>query len=119
MNNSKQQLGQKGEDLAAQYLRAQGYKIVMANFRIREGEVDLVVQKNGVLVFVEVKSRHSECFGGPLEAVNKIKLQKLIKVALTYDREYNWNGPFRIDAIGINWNTCPGPKIEHLKNVLS
>ena len=112
-----QKLGEQGERLAEQYLRAGGYQIVRSNFRTREGEVDLVASKDGELVFVEVKGRRSEKFGGPLESVGEIKLRRIIKVALTYIREYNWRGPFRIDVIGITWNARDGPQIEHLKNV--
>jgi putative endonuclease len=119
MTSKSQQLGEKGERLAEQYLRSRGYQVVRANFRKRFGEIDLVAQKGGELIFVEVKSRRSTFFGGPLEGITEIKLHRIIKVALTYVREYNWGGPFRIDVIGITWNARDGPQIEHLKNVNS
>jgi putative endonuclease len=119
VKTEQQKLGQQGEDLAAQYLQAQGYRLIGANYRIRTGEIDLITREKETLVFVEVKSRKSQKFGNPLESIDQIKLQKLIKVALTYVREYNWSGPFRIDVIGIDWNAPNGPKIQHLKNALS
>lgn len=117
MVNKTQKLGKIGEKLAEQYLRAQNYQIVKINFRTREGEVDLIAKKNGVLIFVEVKTRKSLIFGEPVEAVDEIKLRRLTKMALTYIREYNWDGSFRLDVIGITWKARDGPKLEHLKNV--
>lgn len=117
MPNKLQKLGKWGERLAEQYLLAQNYQILKVNFRTREGEVDLIAEKNGVLIFVEVKTRKSQFFGEPLEAVDEIKLHRLTKVALTYIREYNWHGSFRLDVIGITWKARDGPKLEHLKNV--
>ncbi|MDP9292424.1 MAG: YraN family protein [Verrucomicrobiota bacterium] len=71
-------LGERGEKLAAQFLRRSGFKILYRNFRApRGGEVDIVCRDDDTLVFVEVKTRSSEDFGSPAEAVNRDK-QKLI-----------------------------------------
>lgn len=71
-------LGERGEKLAAQFLRRSGFKVLYRNFRApRGGEVDLVCRDDDTLVFVEVKTRSSEDCGSPAEAVNRDK-QKLI-----------------------------------------
>ena len=71
-------LGEHGEKLAARYLRRQGFKILYRNFRGRQGgEIDLVCRERDTLVFVEVKTRASEDFGRPLEAVNRQKQRRI------------------------------------------
>ena len=64
-------LGQQGEQIAVQYLKAHGYKILERNYRCRVGEVDIIAEDQGDLVFVEVKARSSKVFGNPAEAVTK------------------------------------------------
>src|SRR6266446_6198986 len=71
-------LGARGEELAARYLRRHGFKILYRNFRGRQGgEIDLVCRDRDTLVFVEVKTRTSEDFGRPLEAVNRPKQRRI------------------------------------------
>ncbi|WP_408643039.1 YraN family protein [Thermosinus carboxydivorans] len=75
MNNIM--MGKMGENAAADYLARNGYKILMRNYRCRIGEIDIVAERQGTIVFVEVKTRSSEKFGFPAEAVNYRKQQKL------------------------------------------
>ncbi len=76
--NAHIQLGKRGEDLAARFLRKSGYKVLYRNFRApKGGEVDIVCRDGKTLVFVEVKTRTSLDFGAPAEAV-KLKKQRLI-----------------------------------------
>jgi putative endonuclease len=81
-------LGQLGEDLAAQYYQKSGFKILDRNYIFphgkRIGELDLVCVKGGELVFVEVKLRSNDSFGGPLAAVDFSKQRKLVKMAKLY-----------------------------------
>ncbi|EAX48690.1 protein of unknown function UPF0102 [Thermosinus carboxydivorans Nor1] len=70
-------MGKMGENAAADYLARNGYKILMRNYRCRIGEIDIVAERQGTIVFVEVKTRSSEKFGFPAEAVNYRKQQKL------------------------------------------
>ena len=81
-------LGQIGEQLAADYYGAHGYKILERNFIFphgkRLGEIDLICFKDSELVFVEVKLRTTETFGGPLVAVDQNKQRKLVKMAKLY-----------------------------------
>lgn len=69
------------EDFASQKLSELGYKIITRNFRSRFGEIDIVTQKSGHLIFVEVKARWSDKFGSPEEAVTWYKLKKIQKTA--------------------------------------
>ena len=79
--------GKKGEDIAAACLRKEGYRIVERNYRCLYGEIDIIAMDAGDVVFVEVKSRKSDNFGSPEEAVNIIKQRKISKVALNYLQE--------------------------------
>ena len=75
------QLGRAGEDMAAGHLRRQGYEIVERNFRCREGELDLIARKEGVLVFCEVKTRRADRWGEPSEAVGWEKQRRIRRLA--------------------------------------
>jgi len=74
-------IGSRGEDVAADVYRHRGYRVVARNWRCRLGELDLVVERGGVLVFCEVKSRRQSVFGGGFEAVTWRKRSKLRAVA--------------------------------------
>ena len=84
-SRSTRSLGKYGEDLACKYLQAQGYAILARNFRCRRyGEVDIVANKDGVLSFIEVKTRCSQRYGKPVEAVTLAKQRKIYRVAQYY-----------------------------------
>jgi len=74
-------IGSRGEDDAADVYRRRGYRVVARNWRCRLGELDLVVERGGLLVFCEVKSRRQSVFGGGFEAVTSRKRAKLRAVA--------------------------------------
>ena len=74
-------IGARGEDAAADAYRRRGYRIVARNWRCRLGEIDLVIERGGVLVFCEVKSRRGTGFGGGYEAVTRRKQVKLRALA--------------------------------------
>jgi putative endonuclease len=89
MTEQRQNLGKKGEDLAAAYLKKkQGYKILFRNYRCVFGEMDIIAKDRDVLSFVEVKTRASAEFGKPQESVNRRKQQQLSKVALHFINKY-------------------------------
>ena len=82
VRGKRKELGQKGEETAALYLRRKGYKIIEQNYRYsRLGEIDLIAQEGKDLVFVEVKTRSSLSFAEPEEAVNYQKQKRIIKLA--------------------------------------
>jgi putative endonuclease len=83
----RKSLGDYGENLAAAWYRRQGFDVVARNWRCREGELDVVASKPGILVFCEVKTRSSRQFGHPAEAVTVAKQAKLRKAALRFIAE--------------------------------
>lgn len=105
-------LGATGEQVALEYLINQGYKIIGRNFNAPTGELDIIADDRGVLVFVEVKSRTNDKFGTPSEAVGKYKQNKIIRTAEIYIAKNNlYNKAVRFDIVEIM-----GEKINILKN---
>lgn len=76
--------GRRGEDLAAQHLLREGYEILERNYRIRQGEIDLIAREGDLLCFVEVRSRQSAEHGHPLETIGSRKRQRLVRAARHY-----------------------------------
>ena len=74
-------IGNLGENKAARYLVLHGYKIIDRNFRCRYGEIDIICEKHGALIFVEVKKRANDLFGGGAAAVDERKRERIIKTA--------------------------------------
>lgn len=99
----KIELGKSGEALVAEYLSKKGYLIIDRNWRIKGGEIDLIASSaEGVIVFVEVKTRSSESFGHPLEAINSEKQARLMRLALAWLlANKKWNNPYRIDCAAV------------------
>jgi len=95
-------LGKKAEDAAAEYIKEQGYRLRERNFRCPLGEIDIIAEDQGVLVFVEVRSRTKANFGLPEETVNWVKQQKLRRLAAAYlQRTREWGKECRFDVIGV------------------
>jgi putative endonuclease len=102
MTNTRQTLGQRGEEVAAQYVIDHGYALRARNWRCPVGEIDLVTEKDGVLVFVEVRTRRGDRLGTPEESITPAKRAKLIAAAQTYLDEHgqtDWD--WRIDVVAI------------------
>ena len=112
---SNKTLGDQGEAYAANYLRQNGYRILTRKYRTKIGEIDLIADDHGTLVFIEVKTRSSVRCGMPAEAVNYKKKQKIIQTAYWYLYEQRRENTIcRFDvlevyAIGNNWN------VHHIK----
>jgi|SRR5208283_733188 len=106
-------LGQEGEDIAADYLKGKGYKILHRNYRTPLGEADIIVSDNDILVFVEVKTRKGTSFGEPFEAVDFRKQGKIRKIALYYLKLHNFEKQVRFDVVSI---VCSNgnPDIKHI-----
>lgn len=108
--------GKYGEDLATEFLRSHGYKIIERNFRIRGGELDIIALENNTLIYIEVKTRTSHQFGLPLESVTPYKIKFLERCAKFY-RNARKNLPLaeRIDVVTVDLTTGK-PIIELIKN---
>lgn len=96
-----QSTGQKGEDLATQFLEKEGYQIVERNFRYKRAEIDIIAKKDGLMVFVEVKARSSSAFGYPEDFVDEKKSELIMAAADHYIDQMNWEGLIRFDIISI------------------
>lgn len=94
--------GKEGESIAEAFLKKRGYKIVRRNFRSSHGEIDLIAWDAGTLVFVEVKSRSTDRFGGPVSAVGRRKQVKIGVVAADFiQKERLGSSPCRFDVVSI------------------
>jgi putative endonuclease len=108
-------LGKKGEELAIELLVKKGYTILEKNFHYKKAEVDIIAQKENVLVCVEVKTRSSAFFGDPQDAVTKKKIKLLVKAMDYYIIEKDLDVEVRFDIIAII-NNDKKTTIEHLKD---
>ncbi|MCU1552292.1 MAG: YraN family protein [Glaciihabitans sp.] len=115
---AKDELGRRGETLAAEHLVASGFEIVERNWRCSHGEIDIVATTGDELVFVEVKTRSTVAFGHPLEAITVRKLARLRRLAAAWCQAHPGGHPsIRIDAIAIIAPTHGLVEIEHLERV--
>lgn len=112
------QVGRSGEDLAKDYLIKKGYTFIQANFHTKYGEIDLIFEHDGVLVFVEVKTRQSDVFGDPAEAITPAKLKKLRIASQIYMQQFP-KQPERgiIEAVCI-YKYMQEIIIKHYKNII-
>lgn len=98
----KRELGRKGEDIAARYLEQKGYRVAYRNFRAGMGEVDIIAwSPEGCLVFVEVKTRSADGFGGPEEAVNRKKQSQIARTAGAFMETIGYEGEIRFDIVSV------------------
>ena len=95
------ELGKAGERAAGELLEKRGYEIVGAGFLARRGELDLVCRRGKELVVVEVKTRASDAFGTPIEAVGSRKKRALMSAAAEYRALAGWRGPIRYAVVGL------------------
>ena len=109
----KDVLGGRGENVAAKYLRNQGFKIIERNFKCALGEIDIIARDGKTLVFVEVKTRAYDD-PTPEEQVNEPKRHQLTKAAKFYLSRYGVPQPAaRFDVIAIVWPQGRDPQIRH------
>ena len=114
----KDELGRLGEDCAAAFLAGAGYVVVARNWRCAQGEIDLIVAKDGDIVFVEVKTRSGVGYGHPFEAITVRKLARMRRLAGAWCRQSGWRARhIRIDAIAVINRPGREPLVEHLEGV--
>ena len=98
----RQRLGRLGEELARRHLEADGHAILETNYRTRSGEIDLISQKDGVLVFVEVRTRRGGAYGSPEESLTPRKRSRMIACAQEYiEATQSESREWRIDVIAV------------------
>lgn len=117
MSNDHLRLGRKGENLAASFLKKKGYRILATNFQVKQGEVDIIAQHRGDLVFVEVKTRSTDAFGHPAEAVTVKKQQQIIRAAMVYLSQQNlFDASARFDVVSVIGAETHNARIEVIEN---
>ena len=111
-------LGRSAEDLAAEFLEAQGLTVLLRNYRRRSGELDVVARDGDVLVVVEVRTRSSEDFGGAAASIDGWKQHKIIRVTsqLLQQRKDLARLRVRFDVIVIHGVGDASPRVEWMKH---
>lgn len=111
-------LGSNGEDIAENFLKAHGCTILNRNYRCKFGEIDIIAKEGKTIVFIEVKTRRSNRFGVPEEAVDYRKQKRLRLLASTYLAKYfSLSHPCRFDVYAITLDNSDNlPTIRVLEN---
>lgn len=110
-------LGEKGEEIAVGFLISNGYKILARNYKIKLGEIDIIAKDKDELVFIEVKTRYSDKFGSPLEAISISKQRQISRVALVFLKKNNLlDKKARFDAVSVLYSESGAHKLELIKN---
>ena len=116
MSAARQAFGELGERIAERWLRRRGWRVVQRRFRSGHRDIDLVVERAGTVAFVEVKTRASADFGGPVSAVNWRKQRELCRSAKVWMSRFEKPGDtFQFDVIGV----ILGPekvRVQHVEN---
>ncbi len=117
MRDPRRILGDEGESRAEAFLRRKGFTILGRNLQFSAGELDLVADDHGVLVFVEVKRRRTGAFGGALEAVDARKQAKLIRVAAQFLAQHRIrNKACRFDVVLLQEGRDGSTAVQHITN---
>ena len=102
MSAARQTFGALGERIAERWLRRRGWRVVQRRFRSGHRDIDLVVERDGMVAFVEVKARRGAEFGGPVQAVHWRKQRELERSALVWiDRHGREAESYRFDVVGV------------------
>jgi len=116
----QKEIGNKGEQLAADYLKDKGYHLLDYNFHTRYGELDLVMLEKGIIVFVEVKTRTSNAFGLPEESITPSKMEHIQNAGLLWLQEHpEAPDDWRVDVVSILMDRNREPlNIKHFINAI-
>ena len=117
MKKDNKQKGDRGEAIAARYLKEKGHVLRARNYRKATGEIDLISQVGETVVFTEVKLRTTDAYGTPAQAVDYRRQQRMIRTALWYLQEnslFDWN--VRFDVVEISGAPDSGYSVNHIEN---
>lgn len=109
-------LGKKGEDMVVSFLRKKGHTIIKRNYMCRLGEIDIIAEKDGVLLFVEVKTRKENAFVSPHEAVDAYKINRMTLTAEDYLSKTETTLQPRFDVAEVTVKTGGGFTLNYIKN---
>jgi putative endonuclease len=119
MTAAAQALGEEGERIAALWLAQQGWRILDRRFRNGHRDLDLVAEREGLVAFVEVKTRRGKDFGHPVEAVNWRKQRELVRSASVWIARYgSGEQTFRFDVVGVLMSDH-GARVRHVENAFA
>ncbi len=114
---SRQELGRAGEELAAERLSRDGFRILERRWRRAGAEIDIVCERGEQVVFVEVKTRRGEGFGTPAEAVTATKRRRMARAALIYLVRRGWlDRPCRFDVVEVRIGPGPACRVDHIED---
>ena len=108
--------GNEGEALAASFLETKGYVVVARNYRYKHAEIDLIVQRDNWLLFIEVKTRSNVAFGEPEAFVDSYKGTRMFDAAEEYIYSTNWQGHIRFDIVSVKLGA--ETVIEHFEDAI-
>lgn len=118
---AKDELGRAGEERATRHLREQGYAILDRNWRCDQGEIDIVAACGEVLCVIEVKTRRTELYGHPFEAIDQRKQRRLWRLAFAWAAahpEQARRRRIRLEAVGLIGPDACTARLEHLVDLL-
>ena len=117
-SREKVELGEKGEELAAVYLKEKGYQILKRNYMIGHSDIDILAKKNEFLVFVEIRTKSNGARGMPEDTLTKKKLRRMKNTAELYIAFNQYEGLARLDAVCIILDNSDSVKhLEHYEGV--
>ncbi len=114
MTFQRKELGKHGEDLALEFLQKKGYKLIKRNFRLKFGEIDLLMQDKNTFVICEVKTKTSNDFGTPQDEIDFFKRKKLLQLAKALWQIYPGHS-IRIDVVAVDENK---KTLDHIVNAV-
>jgi putative endonuclease len=115
--SDKIKTGDLGENLATEYFVKKGFQVVARNYRFKKAEIDLIVQKDNWMLFIEVKTRSSAAYGEPEEFVDDFKGTRIMEAAEEFIFSTNWQGHVRFDVISVKLG--PEPEIVHFEDAIN
>ncbi|MGV8963867.1 MAG: YraN family protein [Candidatus Saccharimonadaceae bacterium] len=107
------ELGKEGEKAAANFLRNEGYKVVIQNWTMHRHEIDIIAEDDEFIIFVEVKTRTSRQWGNPEDFIGRTKIKRIVEAADLYLQLNDIDKPARFDIIASVWNG-ESFEIEHI-----
>ncbi len=111
----RRNLGLLAEEIAAAFFSKKGYRLLERNYRAPCGEIDLIFQDSGQVIFVEVKARATGRYGLPQEAVTNRKQQHIVRTAMWYLQHKGWfDREIRFDVLAVRFIKNARPEIEHI-----
>jgi putative endonuclease len=119
MTLDRKELGARGERAALRFLRRKGMRLRMRNWRSRSGEVDLVMEEHGTIVFVEVRTRSGQTPDRPLEMLGPAKRRRMVRVAEDYLYRYKLlDRLWRVDCVFVTFDGRRPAGFEHVENAV-